>query len=222
MSRDPKKDHKANPLGVPVLREDSPEDAPTPAPLPELWGVDGRERVDVTIGFSTTNKVISRIIRWLTRGTVSHAWIAYNDMTLGLRMVMQAEAWGFEVRPWQRWTRENRWVGEFRLLGGEQIVALQNRARDLGAKYDWVAGLWVGVSSWFKRWLRSGLSFRPSRTPKRLMCSEAVVRFLREADCGCVKELDEELTSPAELYDIVRSSSEFVPMRYVARRRSRD
>lgn len=220
MSRDTKKDHKTSPVGVPVLRQDSPEDAETPAPLPNLWGDDGRARVDVTVGFSTTNKWISRIIRWLTRGKVSHAWLAYNDLTLGLRMVMQAEAWGFEARPWQRWVRENKWVAEFRLLGGDQIAALQARARDLGAKYDWAAGFWVGLSSWFKRWLRARFSFRPSRTPARLMCSEAVVRFLKESNCGCVQGLDEELTSPAELYDVVRSSAEFVPLRFIAKRRS--
>ena len=179
-----------------------------------LWRDHSRTRLDVTVGFSTTNAWLSRLIRWITRGKVSHAWLAYNDQTLGLRMVMQAEAWAFELRPWHRWTQENTWVAEFRILGGDQLLALQLRAKDIGLKYDYVAGLWVGIAAWFKRWLKTGLSFRPSRTPKKLMCSEAIVRFLKEAQHTCAEDLDEELTSPVELYDILRASPNCIPRRY--------
>lgn len=213
MSRDPKTTHCTDPLGVPVVRETVDAEAITPVEVPHLSCGCAGKGLDITIGFSTTNKWISRIIRWITRGKVSHAWIAYDDFTLGLRMVMQAEAWAFEVRPWQRWIKENKWVAEFKLIDGSQHAALRKRARDLGQKYDWMSGFWVGVSSWFKRWLKAGFSFRPSRTPKRLMCSEAVVRFLKDAGCASVEGLDEELTSPAELYDTVRCSANFLPVR---------
>lgn len=216
MSRDDDKKtrHPTNALGVPLLPPSDAEDAPTPQSMPNLWGDRRGPGLDVTVGFSTTNKWISRIIRWVTRGKVSHAWIAYDDYTLGLRMVMQAEAWAFEVRPWQRWIKENKWVAEFKLLGQSPHAALKKRAQDLGQKYDWMSGFWVGVAAWFKRWLKARFSFRPSRTPKRLMCSEAVVRFLKDAGCASTASLDEELTSPAELYDIVRCSDEFLAVRY--------
>jgi len=196
-----------------MVREALDSEADTPVDMPHMSCRCGGKGLGITVGFSTTNKWISRIIRWITGGKMSHAWIAYDDFTLGLRMVMQAEAWAFEVRPWQRWIKENKWVAEFRMIGGRQHVALRKRARDLGAKYDWASGLCVGISAWFKRWIKSGFSFRPSRTPKRLMCSEAVVRFLKDAGCHSVSDLDEELTSPAELYDVVRSSNDFMPVR---------
>lgn len=196
-----------------MVREDLASEADTPLDLPHMSCNCGGKGLGITIGFSTTNRFISRIIRWITRGKVSHAWIAYDDFTLGLRMVMQAEAWAFEVRPWQRWIQENKWVAEFRFIDGSQHAALRKRARDIGAKYDWAAGLFAGVASWFKRWLKSGFSFRPSRTPKKLMCSEAVTRFLKDAGCRCVLEMDEELTSPAELFDTVRCSTEFTAVK---------
>lgn len=204
VSHDKKSGHPTDPLGVPVLDDGSI--------TPLDCGCAGKG-LGITIGFSTTNKLISRIIRLITRGKMSHAWIAYDDFTLGLRMVMQAESWAFEVRPWQRWVKENKWVAEYRMINGRQHAALRRRARDLGAKYDWMSGLLAGVKAWFQRWMKSGFSFRPSRTPKRLMCSEAVTRFLKDAGCQCVKELDEELTSPVELFDTVRCSSEFTPVK---------
>ena len=172
-------------------------------------GIPAPVELGITIGFSTTTRLISRIIRWITGGTVSHAWIAYDDVTLGLRMVMQAEAWSFEVRPWQRWIGENKLIAEFHMMGGMPVSALRKRACDLGMKYDWRSGFWSGVSSWFRKWTKAGFGFRPSSTPGKLMCSEAVIRFLRDAGCPCVAGVDEETTSPAELFNIVRCSSEF-------------
>jgi hypothetical protein len=191
-----------DPLGLPIeaLRE-------TDTPVESMRGR------GITIGFATTNKLISRAIRWITRGKVSHAWIAYDDFTLGLRMVLQAESWGFEVRPWFRWALENKWVAEFRFTDGAQHAALRRLARSIGLRYDWLSGFWVGLSAWFKRWWKARLPFRLDRTPRRLMCSEAVVRFLKDAGCRCAADLDEEVTSPAELYDIVRCSTEFTAVK---------
>jgi hypothetical protein len=196
-----------------MVRGDLDPEAVTPVEVRHLSCDCAGKGLDITVGFSTTNKFLSRVIRWITRGKVSHSWIAYDDFTLGLRMVMQAEAWAFEVRPWQRWIKENKWMAEFRMIDGSQHSALRRRARDLGSKYDWKSGLLVGISAWFKRWWKSRFRLHPDRTPKKLMCSEAVVRFLKDAGCKCVRELDEELTSPVELYDIVRCSTEFTAVK---------
>ena len=68
----------------------------------------------ITIGFSTTRLLSSRIIRWITQSSCSHAFIAFDDRSLEMRMVMQAEPWGYELRPWDRWIRDNTLVAEFR------------------------------------------------------------------------------------------------------------
>ena len=206
-------DKKADDLEVPFRRSHLDPDAVTPVQVPVVPGFDRRGGLGVTIGFSTTGKWMSAAIRWITGAKVSHAWIAYDDYTLGLRMVMQAEAWGFEVRPWKRWRRENKLVAEFRLIDLPSLRALQHIAALIGAEYDYASAIWSGLCAWFRRWSKSKFSLRPSRSPRKLMCSESVIRFLKEAGSGAVQELDEETTSPGELLDIVRKSTEFVPVR---------
>lgn len=145
----------------------------------------------VTIGFSTTNKLLSRMIRFVTRSPCSHAWIAYWDETLQSRMVMQAEAWGFEVRPWIRWERQNTLVAEFQPGRPLDIVKL---ATLLGTRYDYRAAFLVGLARLFGRAVK-GIY----KDPVKLMCSEAVVRTLQWAHYRCAADLDPETTSPGAL-----------------------
>jgi len=170
----------------------------------------GRGPIDITIGFSTTNKFMSRVIRFVTRAPCSHAWISFYDATLGMKMVMQAEWWGFELRPWKRWQKENTLVAEFGVYGGGYYSSLTDLAKWLGSRYDFKSALLVGVSSWFKYWFKSKFSIRPSRTPHKLMCAESVVRFLQSNDCSAVYDLDPETTSPGELLKVLSSSKKFL------------
>lgn len=163
----------------------------------------------ITIGFSTTNKLVSRAIRLITRAPCSHAWISFADATLGFRMVMQAEWWGYEIRPWARWAAENKLVAEFEPRGPALLPALRKLARDLGSKYDFISAMWAGIAAWFSRWRKARLSIRPSRTPHQLMCSEAVVRFLINAGFDFPPGVDPELVSPGDLMRHVSSSSQF-------------
>ena len=164
--------------------------------------------LDVRVGFSTTNKWQSRIIRWLTKAPCSHAWLSFYDDTLRMRLVMQAEVWGYELRPWRRWQHENTLVEQFLFKEGGRELALPLRevAENLGTKYDFKAALWVGIVGWFKRWLKARLTFRPSRTPKKLMCSESVIRFLNAAGYFLPPHFDPELTSPGELLQYCQAS----------------
>jgi len=164
------------------------------------------DTLNITVGFSTTNKLLSRIIRWVTRGKVSHAWIAFDDPTLGLRFVMQAEAWGFEVRPWKRWLRENRLVAEYR-PAKDLTESLKWIARSLGVKYDWASAFFAGLWRWFGVLIRGKFN-----SPKKLMCAEAVIRFLQHGGVVGVSHLDPEVTPPARLLNAVEQSDEFSPV----------
>jgi len=159
--------------------------------------------LQITIGFSTTNKLMSRIIRWVTRGNVSHAWIAFYDHCLDTRLVMQAETWGYEVRPWERWQRENILIAEFKTQQ-DMTISLRWIAPALGAKYDWTSAFFSGVKRWLGRWVKSHFN-----SPKKLMCAEAVIRFLQHSGSYAVSNLDPETTTPASLLRAVNTSSEF-------------
>lgn len=161
------------------------------------------EELNITIGFSTTNKIMSRLIRFVSRGRVSHAWVSFTDPVLGLRLVMQAEAWGYEVRPWERWIRENKLVAEFSVKS-DLTASLRWLALSLGSKYDWRSAFLTGVRLWFGRLWRGRFS-----SPGRLMCAEAVIRFLQHRGIRSVESLDPELTTPVMLLDAVACSDDF-------------
>jgi hypothetical protein len=162
--------------------------------------------LDITVGFSTTNKLISRVIRWVTRGKVSHAWIAFFDPCLDTRLVMQAEAWGFEVRTWARWKSRNQLVVEFR-PALPVAKSLRWIAKSLGVKYDWRSAFFVGLRRWFGTWLRGKFN-----SPGKLMCSEAVIRFLQHAGVAEVARFDPEVTSPQRLLEVMEKSPHFSPV----------
>jgi hypothetical protein len=210
VSRDKKTTHPANPLGVPVLPSVEPEEAPTPDCVSDLWGICRRPGLDVTAGFSTTDRWLSRIIRFITRGRVSHAWVAFHDVTLDVRMVLQAEWWGFELRPWARWTRENILVAEFQLLVPPemQLRAIRRMRDHLGEKYDKVGALWAGISGWLKRWWNARLTLRPRRTPHKLMCAEAQLICLKASGIEVVADCYEETIDPETLLERLETSEQ--------------
>jgi len=172
---------------------------------PSRWTV-----VKVTIGFSTTNRLLSRVIRFVTRGRVSHAWITFYDDTLNTKVVMQAEWWGYELRPWTRWQRENRLVAEFELRVPQEmgLRAIRRTAQHLGEDYDRVGALWAGVSGWLRRWWRARLTLRPRRTPRKLMCAEGALMCLKAAGIDDVQGLYEETTDPETLLEVVERSTQ--------------
>lgn len=160
----------------------------------------------ITIGFSTTNRLISRLIRWVTRGKVSHAWIAFYDAALGTRLVMQAEAWGYEVRPWERWLTENNLIAQFRPVR-DLDRSLKWIAKSLGSEYDWKSAFFAGLWRWFGVWIRGRFN-----SPKKLMCAEAVLRFLQHGGVVAVSHLDPEVTPPIRILQAVEKSDEFIPV----------
>lgn len=167
--------------------------------------------LDVSVGFSTTNKISSRIIRWLTHAPCSHAWVAFYDETLEMRMVLQAEWWGFELRPWARWVKENILVAEYVSRELDLDPAVRFLSQELGGRYDFGSAFWVGLKGWVRRWFRARLTLRPSRTPRQLMCSEAVARGLAHAGFPFPTYLDLETVSPGELLITCSRSSLFKP-----------
>lgn len=173
----------------------------------------GKKIPAISVGFSTTNKLISRAIRWVTRAPCSHAWVAFDDQTLGMRLVMQAEWWGYEVRPWKRWQQENKLVAEYWPVGPDLGPALRKLAVELGTKYDYSSAFWTGLKGWFKRLFKASWSLRPSRTPHQLMCSEAVTRLLLDGGYDFAPGVDPEMVSPGDLLIKVSKSSEFRKIR---------
>lgn len=177
-----------------------------------------RNNYNISIGFSTTRLLMSRIIRWATRSSCSHAFIAFDDRALNMRMVMQAESWGYELRPWDRWIRHNTLVAEFRPIGPSLDDALREIAKRLGTKFDYRSAFIIGLKSLAQSWSRNRYTLNLNQSPWKLTCSEAVVRFLKHGGYDSVRQSDPETTSPGSLLKTVLSRRDEFTARYLKNR----
>jgi hypothetical protein len=123
-----------------------------------------------------------------------------------MRLIMQAKAWGFELRPLKRWLNKNLVVAEFKPIAHPLENALLAIAELLGTKFDFRSGIVVLVVSFFVRWTKSRFSLKVNNSPSKLICSEAVIRLLKMADYRTVRDLDPETTSPGDLLRAVMGS----------------
>lgn len=164
----------------------------------------------ITIGFSTTNKWMSKAIRTVMGGSpVSHAWISFYGLppwqTTGdeMRWVIQAEAHGVELMPWEMWKKQgNIPMAEFTPIGPDLHWALGWAGTKVGIDYDYSAaffsGIWAKVqqvSRWFGYWAKGRLLWSPGK----MMCSELVTRFLQTASYLAVEGVNPETFNPFKL-----------------------
>lgn len=146
---------------------------------------------NVTVGFSTTNKWQSRLIRRVLDSPCSHAWVAYDSHDFGFRRVIQAEWYGFEDIPWEKWKSKNILVAEFFPTGHDPWPAVQWIARLLGSDYDYKSAALLRFKRFFSTFVK-----RPFSDPTKLMCSEAVCRVLSRSGYESFLLLDPEAVDP--------------------------
>lgn len=149
----------------------------------------------IAIGFSTTSKLSSALIRWRTKvpelppdQMPSHAWLLHD--AYGSEYVMEAEWSGFRVISFAQFKNANRII---------DIVPVSDRMarRNVDARARvYEAAEWLGDSYDWKGILGFALPrLLLAQSPKALLCSEAVVRSFPELFPG----LDPERASPAQL-----------------------
>lgn len=157
------------------------------------------------IGFSTTHKWPSRLIRWLTRSQVSHVWISFP--AAGTRLVIQADTRGVHVDSWDNWAPQQKIVARFRLLDGSDRWAgwrggIATRALFglLHRSYDWRGALGVG---WVLLGRCLGARWRNPLASSAYFCSELGAEWLRIA--GVMVPLDPETATPEDVMRVCRS-----------------
>jgi hypothetical protein len=158
----------------------------------------------INICFSTTDGYLSRWIRWVTRSPVSHALLTFYSQTLDKVMVMEATGKGFNLIPWNRWAKKNQLVARFALdvPRDKELEALHRIADKLGAEYDTVSLF----GFFFRRWKKRGAN--PLDDPTKLICSEAVARFLQEVGIDAFQNPGE--WTPADIFQYAMASDIFV------------
>ena len=158
--------------------------------------------MSITIGFSSSSGIISKIIKWFTKGRVSHAYATYFSNTLQNMFVIEATFWGYRLIPYSKWKKYNNSVGEFECKR-DLTDGLRYVSQWLGGTYDFWSAFGLGAKRWFGKWYRN-----PLKNPKKLHCSEAVTLLLKNV--GLAEDMDPESTTPEDLYSYCLSSNEFV------------
>ena len=155
----------------------------------------------VSVFFSRSNSLVSRIITLITRGDASHAGIILSDIPEAGHELYQSLGDGFGMS-----TREELTRGSTRILKEIPInvdparVLAICRAR-LGTPYAYLAVLgmlWVQLGKWLgKRWRN------PVRSVHHMFCSESVVEILTQAGFIQFQRLDAISVSPVALESIL-------------------
>ena len=69
----------------------------------------------ITIGFSKKNKLLSKIIRWITRSKASHAWISYYNTSLNVPEIIEASWFGYKQSNRKKWEKKSKIIKEFEI-----------------------------------------------------------------------------------------------------------
>lgn len=149
------------------------------------------------VGFSTSKtNLISRIIRWFTKGRTSHTFVVYWDTDFERDMIMEATEGGFKITPFSRY--EKSLVAIF-VPKYPIDVGLKKAVDWLGEGYDYegLFGMaWVELGRWLKRkW------HNPLHNSKTMFCSEAVVRILQDSSYPGADKFDPASTDPEMLLE---------------------
>lgn len=157
----------------------------------------------VKIGFSTTNRIYSRIIRWFTKSNVSHCYIRLYDEFFDSEVVIHADMVGVILILSSKFDQENITVEEYEVHDRLFLKrSIKNNLRHLGKKYDWwnlFNWIWVII---FKRWIKRKI-MNPMEDPKKLICVDFVLRVLNEAE---ITSLPYNLFNPTSFRDWCREN----------------
>jgi hypothetical protein len=157
-----------------------------------------------TLIFSTTGKLLSRIIRRLTRSQVSH--VAIGTSMQGVPVIIEATTFGVRIYPRKRWERGKKIVAEARFypdLSGSIAHAIEH----VGDRYDYtnlIGYLVVLPARWLGRKIKN-----PFASPKALVCSELALHLDHEHRIPEWEGLDPETTTPEDLLRLCRIGHSF-------------
>lgn len=161
------------------------------------------------VGFSTSGSLVSRLIRWLTRSDVSHAFLLIDDALFGQPMVMEAIDSGVSLVTLKTFRKTNQIVTV--LQPPVTLESSVRRAADwLGEHYafEGLFGMLVVQAGW---WLRRHW-YNPIHQSKALFCSELVTFVAQDAGWPGTMCLDGFSTNPAALRACLQKTSTTLPL----------
>jgi len=159
--------------------------------------------VTVRVGFSTSNRLVSRVIRLVTKSKVSHVWLLVSDSFLGTDMVMHATMGGFQMLGYEAFKKTHKVVA---ILDLQHPVdeGIRKAIPLLGFGYDYTGLFGAGfviIGRWLKRKWKN-----PFQAPSKLFCSEIVTFVLQEGGLPGSESLDQSGSNPEILLDLLSTN----------------
>jgi hypothetical protein len=178
----------------------------------------------IRIGFGTTDKLHSRLIRWVTRSPWSHVWIEYESAVWDGWWAAHAGPTGVVKVPLEQvheaHTKRRVYECEVDLSKGLRAVR-----EYVGSEYDYRSVMWNGLLLLLSRvFAREWLMKIVSKNRSKMSCSEFVSLIMKRAGVfdseqsahvlltlGVkVEELDPELVTPGALERFCSDSDDFL------------
>jgi len=158
------------------------------------------------IGFSTTNKIMSRIIRWFTRSKASHSYVRIQVSDEPI--VIHANQHGVNCDHYSKFKKSSKIVSEFELLvtPAEEKQAISHALRLLDRPYDFLSVIGFG---WvlFCRMLGCKVK-NPFPNRSAYQCSEFALSTMKKAGIGGLDKLPRERVAPEDLITALSASDQ--------------
>lgn len=132
----------------------------------------------ISVGFSRTNTLISKLIRFFIKGPISHVYIRFYDKTLKSPLILHSDFSGVQIDLADKFDIENVAIEEFVIEDPKLDDAIRKNLWHLGKKYSYVKlwnWAWIII---FKRWFVRKVK-DPALDPKKLICTDFVLYILQ-------------------------------------------
>lgn len=126
----------------------------------------------VQIGFSTTDKILSKVIRKITGAPVSHCWFLFQAH--GKEFILQADIGGVRITPYSKWKKKWKIID---IVTPKYPLDLSPAWDVLDENYDYgglIGNAWVYLGMLFKKKWKN-----PLENARALFCSELVLDVLQ-------------------------------------------
>lgn len=134
----------------------------------------------IAVGFSATNTLFSRAIRFFTNSTISHTYIRFYDKTLKAYMILHSDFGGVQFSLAERFDAENVSMFEYIINDSCLDDSLRKNLWHLDKRYHYRkiwSWMWLIIlKRWFVRKVKA-----PLLDPKKVLCTDFVLYILNEA-----------------------------------------
>jgi hypothetical protein len=157
------------------------------------------------IGFSTTNRIFSRLIKWATRSRASHAFVMVK--VAGEPIIIHATHNGVNCDHYKVFKKSKKIVVQYKLEVPEEnkLAATATALKLLDRPYDFLSIVGFGWVLFNKALGRQ--TKNPFRNRTAYQCSEFALEILRAAGVKGLDQFDRELVSPEDLMNFLSNYS---------------